>query len=325
MVSLGGWSTIILPDEKFDVSKCNCLVLMTTLVGNKVLENLDDEVVNDSVCHLSTTVDGRIDLFGHAGQAAMYREFRPQYSKQMVESVVSRIADSDRGLCVDIACGPGTLTELVAPYFSKTLGIDQSFEQLKSAAIVDGCDMQYVPGSAFAIPVESGRVDFLTVAQGLHWLLPYEDFFREVLRVLKPGGLFTAFAYAFPRIINCEAQKALDSFYFGILGSHLSPGQPGCRWETNRPTIDCFYADIPFPREVITTKYPERKSLTLQHYMNYLKTLSSYRSLLRSSDSKDDPLPKLQSDLMDALSIESTDSLIEIEIPFFTVSFVNSV
>ena len=130
MVSLGGLSTIILPDEKFDVSKCNCLVLMTTLVGNKVLENMDDEVVNDSVCHLSTTVDGRIDLFGHAGQAAMYREFRPQYSKQMVESVVSRIADSDRGLCVDIACGPGTLTELVAPYFSKTLGIDQSIEAI---------------------------------------------------------------------------------------------------------------------------------------------------------------------------------------------------
>ncbi|TEB18264.1 hypothetical protein C9890_0425 [Perkinsus sp. BL_2016] len=297
---------------------------MTTLVGHKVRENLN-EVLNDSGFNPSTTVDGRADLFGHVGQAAMYREFRPQYSKQMIETVVSRLPHSDRGLYIDIACGPGTLTELVAPYFSKTLGIDQSFEQLKCAAIVDGCDMEYVPGSAFAIPVESGKVDFLTVAQGLHWLLPYEDFFSEVLRVLKPGGLFTAFAYAFPRLVNPEAQKAIEGFYFGVLGSHLSPGQPGCRWETNRPTIDCFYADIPFPKEVITTKYPERKWVTVQHYMNYLKTLSAYRSLLRRSEGKDDPIPKLQSDIMEALSLEATDSLIEIEIPFFTVSFVNSV
>ena len=139
---------------------------------------------------------------------------------------------------------------------------------------------------------------------------------------MKPKfGVFVAVGYCFSSLKNEKANIVSRKLYFDILGSHLSPCDPGCWWDTNRPTIDKYYSDIPFPKDTITTKLSDHKSISIKHYINYLKTLSAYRTLLRSEQI--DPMPQIQSEIMKALETTNEDMLLDIEIPFFTVSYKN--
>jgi ubiquinone/menaquinone biosynthesis C-methylase UbiE len=261
------------------------------------------------------TLDGKVDLFGHEGQAKMYHEFRPKYTDEIVSAILSLVSEKDRSLYVDVACGSGQLTHLIAPSFRACVGIDQSFEQLGQAG-VNSSNIEFKAGSAFQLPVENGSVDLITVAQALHWLLPYEIFFSEVLSKLKPGGVFAAVAYAFPVVRESKANEEVKDFYLGLLGADKSPGSQGCWWGTNRPTIDGFYSDIPFPVGAESRRMSEVVSMTVDHYMNYLRTLSAYRSLLESG--APDPLPKLEEKIRESAN---SGHMIEVEIPFFFVWF----
>lgn len=262
---------------------------------------------------VSTTVDGKPDLFGHEGQAKMYFEFRPKYPEVLAKHVISLVPSERRNMYVDIACGSGQLTNLIAPSFRQSVGLDQSISQLSEAITVEG--LEFKAGSAFALPFPEASVDLITVAQALHWLVPYERFFAEVDRVLKPGGVFVTAAYAFPQLVKKEANDVVKAFYIDLLGGHLSPGQPGCWWETNRPTIDGFYADILYPYPTKLEKFPVLRSVPVKDYVNYLRTLSAYRTLLRAGHA--DPLPQLESDLENYVSGE--DHVLDLEIPFFVV------
>ena len=90
---------------------------------------------------------------------------------------------------------------------------------------------KYVAGSAFSLPVENDSVDLLSVAQGLHWLTPYDLFFHEVKRVLRSNGIFCAVGYKTAIILNVDAQKIFRNYYENILGSLKNPGDAGCYWE----------------------------------------------------------------------------------------------
>jgi ubiquinone/menaquinone biosynthesis C-methylase UbiE len=246
----------------------------------------------------------------------MYRDFRPQYTREIVEYVVSQVATDHRTTYVDIACGSGQLTKLIAPYFENVIGIDRSFEQLRAASPGEDKKIEWKPGSAFALPLPDNSVDLVTVAQGLHWLTPYDEFFGEVDRVLRPGGIFCAVGYAFPQIVDNPTVSAIvDRFYIDLLGARKHPGEPGTWWETNRMTIDGFYQDITFPySHKETKKFDTIKSLSVDNYLKYLQTLSAYRTMLRAG--QPDPIPLMESGIFKALN--SGEDIV-IRIPFFTV------
>lgn len=266
---------------------------------------------------VAQTVQGDLDLFGHQGQAKMYREFRPVYPQGLVQYVVSLVASADRNKYADVACGSGQLTSKIAPFFKHTVGVDKSFEQLNQATDVE---VEWKPASAFDLPFPASSLDLVTVAQGLHWLLPYDAFFGQVDRVLKSGGVFAAIAYAFPKVLDSDSNRIVRHFYEDLLGGLKSPGQEGCWWETNRPTIDGFYADVPFPPNHQTKHFLERVSLTVEHYTNYLRTLSAYRTLMRVNQPSIDPIDEIR----DKLIMLSPNGTVDVEIDFFVVSYVKA-
>lgn len=68
-----------------------------------------------------------------------------------------------RGTAVDVGCGTGRLTGLLAEHFTHVIGVDPGEDQLAHATPADGIDC--VHGTAEDLPVADGSAD-LTDAWG---------------------------------------------------------------------------------------------------------------------------------------------------------------
>jgi len=96
---------------------------------------------------------------------------------------------------LDVGCGPGSITrglaERVAP--GQVVGVDLSRETLAAArrdAAERGLDnLQYQEGSVYSLPFPDGRFDVAYAHQVLQHLRDRGAALREMLRVVRPGGL----------------------------------------------------------------------------------------------------------------------------------------
>ena len=159
----------------------------------------------------------------------------------------------------------------------------------------------------------------MTVAQGLHWLTPFDRFFHEVDRVLKPGGVFAAVSYCVPRLTHERAQAAFSRYYDDVLGSKKLPGELGCHWVTNRPSVDSKYSDVKFPYATVERQeFPDTIHMSLLAFQNLLSTMSAYRSLVAGGSP--DPLPTLMQELQSSVGSKDLDGIIEVVVPYFIVS-----
>ncbi len=105
---------------------------------------------------------------------------------------------------IDVACGTGklaaALAERVGP-FGRVLAID-----LAPAMIAEATDrhrdlvqLEFRVGDALALPAEEGSFEAATIAFGLRNLADFEAGFRELARVVRPGGRVVCLELSVPR------------------------------------------------------------------------------------------------------------------------------
>jgi SAM-dependent methyltransferase len=118
------------------------------------------------------------------GAAEVYERARPTYPSDAVEWL---LASAPRTV-LDIGAGTGKFTRLIAPRVETVIALDPSERMLRElSAVVPSAELRI--GSAEAIPLSPASVDAVYSAQAWHWV----DTARavpEVLRVLRPGGVF---------------------------------------------------------------------------------------------------------------------------------------
>jgi demethylmenaquinone methyltransferase/2-methoxy-6-polyprenyl-1,4-benzoquinol methylase len=114
----------------------------------------------------------------------------------------ARIGQGDA--VADIACGTGKLTgglaEAVGP-FGRVVGIDLSDGMLARARAEyrDLVQVEFRQGDALELPIEDGGVDAATIAFGLRNLPDFESGFREMRRIVRPGGTVVCLELTMPR------------------------------------------------------------------------------------------------------------------------------
>lgn len=69
---------------------------------------------------------------------------------------------------LDVGCGPGSLTLLLAPHVSEAVGIDADAEMIAAAPSVP--NVRWVHMRAEDLPGDLGRFDLVTFAQSFHWM-----------------------------------------------------------------------------------------------------------------------------------------------------------
>lgn len=112
--------------------------------------------------------------------------------KQYRRKHVLELLGPGRGTVIDVGCGAGPFLEGLHDLGYHVLGVDNSTEMLKLARVEAErlANVRVDEGSALKLPIDDGKAAAL-IAIGLLEYLPEDGpFLREVLRVLRPGGMF---------------------------------------------------------------------------------------------------------------------------------------
>jgi SAM-dependent methyltransferase len=157
---------------------------------------------------------------------------RPTYPRALFDFLASLV--QKRELAWDCAIGNGQAAAFLEEYFDRVVASDASAPQIENAKA--GQNVLFAVFPAEKADFKDGTVDLVTVAQALHWFR-LDDFYGEVRRVSKKGGVIAAWAYGHYSI-SPELDRITQSFFKDIIGKY-------------RPAeikhIENRYGDIPFP------------------------------------------------------------------------------
>lgn len=200
-----------------------------------------------------------------SSHAAAYATYRPAYPPELV-AWLSSIASATK-TALDVGCGSGQLSLLLAERFDSVIATDPSAQQIESATAHPRIDYRVAPAEASGLPAAS--IDLLTAAQAAHWFdLP--AFFAEARRLLKPDGVIALISYA---RLKSEGpiEEIVERFRLVTLKDY---------WPPERALVENDYRDIhlPFtaievPPFVIEVQWP------LAALIGYLDTWSAVRAM----------------------------------------------
>lgn len=192
-----------------------------------------------------------------------YAAYRPTYPPELAD--VLRDAAPDGKVAVDVGCGTGQLTVLLAEKFGTVVGLDPSADQIANAT--PAANVAYRVSPAEALDVADSSASLITVAQAAHWFdLP--AFYREVRRIAAPGAALALITYGVVELDDDLAER-FDTFYRDEIGPF---------WPAERRHVDNRYADLDFPFEAIAAPAVTiERSWTLREFAGYLGTWSAAR------------------------------------------------
>jgi len=110
----------------------------------------------------------------YGGSAAYYAAGRMAYPPELAAALATELGLDGTGTLLDVGCGPGSLTLLLAPKFARVIGVDADQEMLDEAVRqaaaqhVDNVSWQRM--RAEDLPAKLPSVDVITFAQSFHWM-----------------------------------------------------------------------------------------------------------------------------------------------------------
>lgn len=200
--------------------------------------------------------------FDAGGQS--YARFRPDYPPALAAYLASTAPAHRRA--VDVGCGNGQLTRLLADHFDQVIGLDPSADQVAHAMPHARVDYRCAPAEQLALP--DGCADLITAAQAAHWFdLP--AFYGEVRRVAAPGAVLALVSYGVMEL-DADLDARFQRFYTDEIGPY---------WPPERKLVDTGYATIDFPFDEFAPPALEiRVEWPLDAFLGYLQTWSAVRS-----------------------------------------------
>ncbi|MDX6265219.1 MAG: hypothetical protein QOH84_6907 [Kribbellaceae bacterium] len=119
-------------------------------------------------------VEWEWDLSLYAGSAAYYVQGRVAYTQALIDRLVAELALDGSGRLLDVGCGPGSLTLLLAPWFEQATGLDADAEMLaegeRQAGLAGITNVDWIAARAEDLPPDLGPFQVATLAQSFHWM-----------------------------------------------------------------------------------------------------------------------------------------------------------
>jgi ubiquinone/menaquinone biosynthesis C-methylase UbiE len=196
-----------------------------------------------------------------SNHAQTYAQYRPQYPEE-VYAYLASIAPAT-SLAWDCGTGNGQAAIGLAKYFGRVFATDASAEQISRA--YQHPKVEYHVEPAEHVSLADFTVDLITVAVAIHWF-NFDEFYREVKRVLKPNGILAAWTYSFTEI-SPEMDMLVKQYYYEILDGF---------WPERIHYLEEEYKTLPFPfEEVVSPSFTMQANWDLDQYAGFLNTWSA--------------------------------------------------
>ncbi|XP_064626181.1 putative methyltransferase DDB_G0268948 [Lineus longissimus] len=159
-----------------------------------------------------------MDRFKGDKIAAYYNQYRPSPPPELKDAILQYLAEKKAAPfrhAIDVGCGSGQSTRILARDFDQVTGVDVSESQITVANQDEEKpkNITYLEGTETNIPCDSSSAELVTASMAVHWF-DLDRFYREVDRVLQPEGCLAIYNYNLPDIIyqRRRADKASKVF-----------------------------------------------------------------------------------------------------------------
>lgn len=188
-----------------------------------------------------------------------YARYRPVYPPELADYLAG-LAPNIRS-ALDVGCGTGQLTQLLAGRFDTVTGVDPSADQIANAAAHPR--IEYLCANAEALP--DGAYDLITAAQAAHWFR-LDAFYREVRRVAAPDALLSLISYGV-LMLDAGLNERFLRFYTDEIGPY---------WPAERRLVDEGYQSLDFPfNEIAAPPLSFSHQWSLDALFGYISTWSA--------------------------------------------------
>jgi len=137
---------------------------------------------------------GKVTTSAFGGEVSeFYQRFRRGYPPEVADGLATAFALTRDDVVLDLGCGTGQLTRVLAPRVGAVLGMDPEPAMLAQARQATAePNVSWLLGAdsdvgALTAAFGPGRLAAVTVAQALHWM-DHERLFAALRPLLRPGG-----------------------------------------------------------------------------------------------------------------------------------------
>jgi ubiquinone/menaquinone biosynthesis C-methylase UbiE len=192
-----------------------------------------------------------------SGRAAAYDAYRPQPPEVILDIFPQLIHQPHPQLVVDLGSGTGLSTLPWAARATQVIGIEPN-DEMRQLAEMKLCrtawqNVRYQAGLSYQTGLSEHSVDIVTCSQSLHWMEP-EPTFAEIARILRPGGLFAAYDYDWPPVVDWEVELAYHELMARVDKISREQGiEPGVKRWSKEHHLDRMQASgrFRYAREVL--------------------------------------------------------------------------
>lgn len=176
------------------------------------------------------------DLSLYAGSAAYYVRGRVPYTHELVDRLLDELGLDGTGRLLDVGCGPGSLTLLLAPRFEHATGLDPDPDMLaegaRQADAAGITNIDWVRSRAEELPTNMGPYRVASLAQSFHWM-DRALVARLLHGVLTPDGVLVHVHATTHQGIDSDLplphprppRRQIDNLVKGFLGPQRRAGQ----------------------------------------------------------------------------------------------------
>jgi len=168
----------------------------------------------------------------YAGSAPHYVAGRMPYPPALARAIADAVGLDGSGRLLDVGCGPGSLTLLLAPHVAEAVGVDADAGMLAEAARL--ASEQGVRNVAWHrlrgedLPAGLGTFRVVTFAQSFHWM-DQPVVADRVRGMIEPGG---AWVHVFA------------TTHQGVAGDEPLPA-PRPPWDESRGLVEAYLGPVP--------------------------------------------------------------------------------
>ncbi|XP_041856971.1 putative methyltransferase DDB_G0268948 isoform X2 [Melanotaenia boesemani] len=261
-------------------------------------------------------------LFEGKEHAASYWKYRVAPSDHLIQQVLDFLEKHQGGpfeLAVDVGCGSGQGTQLLAKHFASVVGTDVSPAQIQVALQhVKEPNITYRQCVAEELPFADSSVDLVTAMSAFHWF-DRPHFLQEAHRVLKPCGCLALLNYTVDMELSygdcCSHQlnQVCKEFYAAL--------QPYRSLHLGVSSIHLYqeaYETIPYPDKEWQECVWDRRCMPLSSYMGLVESFSSYQALLREDSQRAAALSQdICRRLMSVMKVTSAETEVVVAVKYF--------